>query len=303
MFPWENAPTHSRGRAIGHENVNASNVRSPQNEYAAALKAQVDQRAHAKAEAKRAQAEAERLDDLRIERESAQHRAEVNREIQAQRDREALVRQREAEALARYNQAAQPTREQKVEAYQMQLEAQAAQQDPMGRPAGQRMAVRNEYTGISEHPSTRVHAAPGGHSSFSFSDGSAPEPQHQRAAPRPAPEQPPARQQMSLPPRQQEQMVAGQRMPVRTEYTGISEHPSTRVHAAPGGHSSFSFSDGSAPEPKHQRAAPRAAPEPQYQQPQYQQQQSLSPLAQQESDNRAAANAIRERARGGRSLW
>ena len=116
MFPWENAPTHSRGRAapIGHENVNASNVRSPQNEYAAALKAQVDQRAHAKAEAKRAQAEAERLDDLRIERESAQYRAEVNREIQAQRDREALVRQREAEALARYNQAAQPTREQKV---------------------------------------------------------------------------------------------------------------------------------------------------------------------------------------------
>ena len=28
--------------------------------------------------------------------------------------------------------------------------------------------------------------------------------------------------------------VAGGRMPVRTEHTGISDHPSTRVHAAPG---------------------------------------------------------------------
>ena len=35
--------------------------------------------------------------------------------------------------------------------------------------------------------------------------------------------------------------VFGQRVPVRTEYTGISEHPSTRVHAAPGGRSSISL--------------------------------------------------------------
>ena len=35
--------------------------------------------------------------------------------------------------------------------------------------------------------------------------------------------------------------VAGGRVPVRTEYTGISEHSSTRVHAAPGGKSSISL--------------------------------------------------------------
>eukprot|EP00966_Prymnesium_polylepis_P059316 1375138-Prymnesium_polylepis.1 len=32
--------------------------------------------------------------------------------------------------------------------------------------AGSRVAVRNEHTGIGEVPSTRLHAAPGGHSTF-----------------------------------------------------------------------------------------------------------------------------------------
>ena len=33
---------------------------------------------------------------------------------------------------------------------------------------GKRVAVRNEHTGISDVPSTRVHAAPGGKQSFSI---------------------------------------------------------------------------------------------------------------------------------------
>ena len=90
--------------------------------------------------------------------------------------------------------------------------------------------------------------------------------------------------------------VAGGRMPTRTEHTGISDHPSTRVHAAPGGHSSLSLSDGSAPE------ASRPAPP-----PQRQQQAAAAPLyaaaEQHATEQHAAASAIRERARGGSSLW
>ena len=97
--------------------------------------------------------------------------------------------------------------------------------------------------------------------------------------------------------------VAGGRMPVRTEHTGISDHPSTRVHAAPGGNSSLSLSDGSVPE------ASRRAPhqQPHQQQPQ---QAAAAPLhaplhaaAEHATEQHAAASAIRERARGGSSLW
>ena len=99
-----------------------------------------------------------------------------------------------------------------------------------------------------------------------------------------------------------QQQVAGGRVPVRTEHTGISEHPSTRVHAAPGGNSSFSFSDGSAPEP-----ASCARPDQMQPQPSRRQQMSLSPqqadAEQHAAEQRQAANAIRDRARGGRSLW
>jgi MFS family permease len=53
-------------------------------------------------------------------------------------------------------------------------------------------------------------------------------------------------------------VAAGARMPVRTEHTGISEHPSTLVHAPPGGRQSFNIFGGegySEPTP-----APAAAP-------------------------------------------
>ena len=97
--------------------------------------------------------------------------------------------------------------------------------------------------------------------------------------------------------------VAGGRMPVRTEHTGISDHPSTRVHAAPGGNSSLSLSDGSVPE------ASRPAPQRQHQhQHQHQHQQAAAApvhaaAEQHATEAHAAASAIRERARGGSSLW
>ena len=99
--------------------------------------------------------------------------------------------------------------------------------------------------------------------------------------------------------------VAGGRMPVRTEHTGISDHPSTRVHAAPGGNSSLSLSDGSVPEAS--RRAPHQQPHQQQPHQQQQQQAASAPLhaaaEQHATEQHAAASAIRERARGGSSLW
>ena len=99
--------------------------------------------------------------------------------------------------------------------------------------------------------------------------------------------------------------VAGGRMPVRTEHTGISDHPSTRVHAAPGGNSSLSLSDGSVPEAS--RRAQHQQPHQQQPHQQQQQQAASAPLhaaaEQHATEQHAAASAIRERARGGSSLW
>ena len=243
-FPWESGaqPTRARAAPFGHENVGnvqavsfvdilGGDVKHIQANDCSSLKAQVEERRKAKEEHKRAQLEADRKDDARVERESAFFAADAQAEVQAQRDREALVARREAMGMARYQQG--EGREQQVETYQQQLE--------------------------DAHPAAPQHA---------------------------------------------HQMVAGGRMPTRNEHTGISDHPSTRVHAAPGGHSSLSLSDGSAPE-SQQRAASRPAPPPPQPQQQQQQQQQVAPAPhyaaadQHAAEQRAAAIAIRERARGG----
>ena len=98
--------------------------------------------------------------------------------------------------------------------------------------AGSARPIRSEYT-MSDAPSTRVHAAPGGRSemaSLIFGGGEPVEP----AAPKPAPAQAP----INMPPAAG-QMAAGQRVANRTEYMGISEVSSSRVLAAPGGQSSM----------------------------------------------------------------
>ena len=101
--------------------------------------------------------------------------------------------------------------------------------------AGARVVNRSEHT-IHEAPSTRVHAAPGGNSSMASIFGAA-EP---TPTPVPQPAAPPARVEAPAQPAAAPmQLAAGQRVAVRTEHTGISEVPSSRVLAAPGGQSSM----------------------------------------------------------------
>ena len=93
--------------------------------------------------------------------------------------------------------------------------------------AGARVPVRNEHTGISAHPSTFVHAPPGGKSSLNlFGGDDAP---IQPKAPAPVADAAP------------KDGVFGARVAVQTEHTGISDRPSTFVHAPPGGKSSLNL--------------------------------------------------------------
>eukprot|EP00324_Dicrateria_rotunda_P004076 CAMPEP_0206158964 /NCGR_PEP_ID=MMETSP1474-20131121/5337_1 /ASSEMBLY_ACC=CAM_ASM_001110 /TAXON_ID=97495 /ORGANISM="Imantonia sp., Strain RCC918" /LENGTH=172 /DNA_ID=CAMNT_0053559339 /DNA_START=32 /DNA_END=550 /DNA_ORIENTATION=+ len=114
MFPW---------MAENTEN-SASNVSTDP------IRMQIQERAQAKALAKQQRIAAERADDARVEREQATFRAEAERELQVQRDREALVARREAMAAQRYEAAQKftATREQQVEAYQRRLEEQDSYQ-------------------------------------------------------------------------------------------------------------------------------------------------------------------------------
>jgi hypothetical protein len=207
----------------------------------AGLKQQVEESRLKKQQEKHNRIQAGKADDLRIEQERAAFAAEAQREIQAQRDRESLVAQREAQAQARFQQAGELSREQKIHEFQMRregmLDSGSGQQAPGQQVAGTRMRVQTEHTGISDHPSTKVHAPPGGASSFAFSYGDVQPAQRQEKAPPPPQAAPQAMVQQQAP----GQQVAGTRMRVQTEHTGISEHPSTKVHAPPGGASSFSF--------------------------------------------------------------
>ena len=93
---------------------------------------------------------------------------------------------------------------------------------------GARTNIVTEHTGIVDgHTSSRVLAPPGGKTSMAgiFGGYEAPAPVAPRAAPAPVAAAPSG--------------VAGGRVAQRTEYTGISEHSSTRVHAPPGGNTSM----------------------------------------------------------------
>ena len=98
--------------------------------------------------------------------------------------------------------------------------------------AGQRVAVRTEHGGITDVPSSRVLAAPGGRSdmgSIIFGGGDA-APATQPVRKMEAPVAPVAPVANVAP-------AAGQRVAVRTEHGGITEVSSSRVLAAPGGKS------------------------------------------------------------------
>lgn len=168
MFPWMQTDA---------ENTSAQRLKAQADN---GLKAQVEENRLKKQQEKQIRLEADRVDDARISRERAVFAAEAQAEIQAQRDREALVAQREAAALAHYQaNGGEVSRAQQIKAFQQRREAQVDAQQPT---FGARVHVQTEHTGITDRPSSRVHHAPGGASSFSLSDGS------QEAAPvRPPP--------------------------------------------------------------------------------------------------------------------
>jgi hypothetical protein len=107
----------------------------------------------------------------------------------------------------------------------------------MGQPLaelpahGQRVQIQTEYTGITDKPSTRLHAPPGGHQSINIFGGEDYPAMPARLKPRPA--QP-----------TNTGMAAGGRIQVNTEHTGISDRSSTRLHAPPGGKQSLNIFGG-----------------------------------------------------------
>lgn len=169
---------------------------------------------------------------------------------------------------------------------------------PPGDAHGRRVASRSEHDGIMDRNSTRVHAAPGGRSSISLTDGSgsmpfgdrsgAPPPPHYN---QPAPAHKPyAQQYHHVPPQycshpqdlqphpngQQPQMSlhaqhynptwalnappAVPTAPLYCNEGGVHQgRSSTRVAAPPGGHSSFSFGHNPPAAPTAQ-VLPRPAP-------------------------------------------
>ena len=93
---------------------------------------------------------------------------------------------------------------------------------------------------LTDRPSSRVLAAPGGRQSFNIFGGES------EAPPASAVARPTAAVG-------NQDQAAGQRLAVRTEHTGISDHPSSRVLSAPGGKQSFSIFG-------HEETAPAAPP-------------------------------------------
>lgn len=107
-----------------------------------------------------------------------------------------------------------------------------------------RLLSRSET--ISDRPSSRVLAAPGGKQSFNIFGSEEPAPVH--ATPTASVTQVPVTApQPGLVTGYGVSVAAGHRLPVRTEHTGISEHPSTLVHAPPGGKQSFNIFGGEEP--------------------------------------------------------
>ena len=97
--------------------------------------------------------------------------------------------------------------------------------------AGQRLVQRTEHMGIDgDHPSTFVHAPPGGKQQFNIFGG-----EENHTAPPSRSAAPPAQVSQGA----MMQPAAGQRVAQRTEFDGIQDRPSTLVHAAPGGDSAM----------------------------------------------------------------
>ena len=105
---------------------------------------------------------------------------------------------------------------------------------------GQRVQVQTEYTGITDKPSTRLHAPPGGHQSINIFGGEDYPAVPARLKPTPAQTEAPARAVAPAQPTNTG-MAASGRIQVNTEHTGISDRSSTRLHAPPGGKQSINI--------------------------------------------------------------
>ena len=99
------------------------------------------------------------------------------------------------------------------------------------RACGQRVQRQTEYTGITDKPSTRLHAPPGGHQSINIFGGDDSPAMPARLKP--------AHAQTEAP-----MGAAGGRMQVNTEHSGICDRSSTRLHAPPGGKQSINIFGG-----------------------------------------------------------
>ena len=119
---------------------------------------------------------------------------------------------------------------------------------------GQRVQVQTEYTGITDKPSTRLHAPPGGHQSINIFGGEDYPAVPARLKPTPAQTEAPARAVAPAQPTNTG-MAAGGRVQVNTEHTGISDRSSTRLHAPPGGKQNLNIFGGGEEAPAPARAA------------------------------------------------
>lgn len=105
---------------------------------------------------------------------------------------------------------------------------------------GQRVINRSEHGDFGlQRNSSRVLAAPGGKSNFSFGDSDEQKPDVCRAKS----EEPPLARGIDVPclPQRAESLPAGQRIVNRSQHNGMQERSSTRIHSAPGGHSTINL--------------------------------------------------------------
>lgn len=161
----EPAPVASEGRPM-----------TPQQQYASELKAQIDAKKALASAGKAEHLRADRADDVRVQREAGQLRAEHDGEIAKQRQREANVdqnSQRHAEYMARESGLAQGQQRGQHESpwpanNDSRHRALQGEQQPAAISANRYASGANQNSGnvMTDRSTTRIHQAPGGKSSL-----------------------------------------------------------------------------------------------------------------------------------------
>mmetsp|Transcript_106043 Transcript_106043/g.167470 ORF Transcript_106043/g.167470 Transcript_106043/m.167470 type:complete len:230 (-) Transcript_106043:93-782(-) len=149
---------------------------TPQQKYAEELRLQIEEKNASKGIQKSAAFQAERADEARVQREAADLRAEFDREIEKQRQREALVDQRmnqHANYLAQEDCSKGDSRGGYGHAEQRKENFNQANTFEGARPTTKESVSSNRFASganqncgniITDRPTTRVHQAPGGRS-------------------------------------------------------------------------------------------------------------------------------------------